>query len=248
MCWIVCLQLICELMCWPMDHGSSLLRQSRCAALQGSAISSIETSRGIAMSRNLYVNIFFKFDRLPQDRKMPKLMSLWLRRRRKRWKIRRDKSVHCFFLSHCSISFTCVCVRCACLNGSEVCVRCMNRTIFNWIGQNQQKSEERSGEKNQMATPSSSSIRRSVAVPFFCTSKFFCIVVFSAAVANCLRAVIFFLFSLSCVRLALFSIRSHRIKICVLMFCVRIYRHTMTKVWDNHMLFDITFGWIWWLP
>lgn len=110
MCWIVCLQLICELMCWPMDHGSSLLRQSRCAALQGSAISSIETSRGIAMSRNLYVNIFFKFDRLPQDRKMPKLMSLWLRRRRKRWKIRRDKSVHCFFLSHCSISFTCVCV------------------------------------------------------------------------------------------------------------------------------------------
>lgn len=144
MCSIVWLQLICELMCWPMEHGPSLLRQSRCAALQGSAISLIEML--LAMRRNSYVNISFTFDGWPRDRKMPK-------RNRKRRKIWRDiffflplsclhscqyictESVHCLRLI--------VRLRCACLCGSEVCARCMNRTSLNWVGQNHQKSNER---------------------------------------------------------------------------------------------------------
>lgn len=103
-------------------------------------------------------------------------------------------------LSHCSIR-TWMCA-------SDVCARRMNRLCLNWIGQHHQTSTEWDEHKNIYLAGfccRRAVVHLLVAEPIFCTLRITSLSlslgfssVFSAAVANCLRA-IFFIF-LSCVR------------------------------------------------
>lgn len=169
-----------------MDHLSC----GNFVALRSKARQS-HRSRAIAMNRNSYINISFEIDRSPQDRKMPKLMSLWQRRRKRRFFF--SFLFHAFIPANIRVLNWSI-VSVALFDFVYVLVRfwslrmqyAQNNPQLNWskLAEEQRKKREKMRWRHHRH-------RRSVAVPFFCSSKFFFIVVFSAAVANCLRAIFF---------------------------------------------------------